>query len=77
MEFDPLLDVSEELELDTVFDEEKLEEAAAKGRGSGIRTESSLAPPRRAVSAVQLLSLTIKGFNLCQHKLVTAWEYKK
>lgn len=43
-----------------------------EGRGSGIRMESSTAPPKRAISGVQVLSFTITGFDLCQHKLVTA-----
>jgi hypothetical protein len=50
--------------------EEKLVGVAA-GRGSGMRTDSSLFPPRRATSA-ELFSLTITGFDRCQHKPVTA-----
>jgi hypothetical protein len=55
--------------LDT--DVEMLDEVA-EGKGSGIRIESSTEFPIRAVSAVQFLSSTITGFDLCQHKLVTA-----
>jgi len=69
---DSLVDpVSEESKLENVAAEEKLD-TAMEGRGSGIRTESSLIPPSRAVSAVQLFSSTMSGFDLCQHKLVTA-----
>jgi hypothetical protein len=63
--------VSEVRELDTAVDRERLDEVT-EGSGSGIRIESSTASPIRAVSAVQLLSFTITGFDLCQHKLVTA-----
>lgn len=44
----------------------------AEGKGSGMRTDSSLLPPRRATSE-ELFSLTMTGFDLCQHKPVTAW----
>lgn len=53
------------------MDVERLDDGA-EGSGSGIRIESSAAPPRRAVSAVQLLSFTITGFDLCQQRLATA-----
>lgn len=58
-------------ELDTDVDKERLEDVM-EGSGSGIRIESSTASPRRAVSAVQLLSFMITGLDLCQDKLVTA-----
>jgi len=50
--------------------EEKLV-GVAKGKGSGIRTDSSLVPPRRATSE-ELFSLTMTGLDRCQHKPVTA-----
>lgn len=72
VDIDPLAaPVTEERELENIAPEEKLE-AAMEGRGSGISTESSVIPPRRAVSAVQLFSFTMTGFDLCQDKLVTA-----
>jgi hypothetical protein len=46
-------------------------EGVVEGKGSGMRIESSLVPPRRATSE-ELFSLTMTGFDLCQHKLVTA-----
>lgn len=51
--------------------EERLDDVT-EGSGSGIRIESSTAPPSRAVSAVQLFSFTNTGFDLCQQRLVTA-----
>lgn len=59
------------LVLDTDVDREMFDEAAG-GKGSGIRIESSTVSPTRAVSAVQFLSSTVTGLDLCQHKLVTA-----
>lgn len=44
----------------------------ADGSGSGIRTESSTAPPKSIVSIGLLFSFTITGFDLCQQRLVTA-----
>jgi hypothetical protein len=58
-------------EPDTEMDRATLDDVT-EGRGSGIRMESSTAPPKRAISGVQVLSFTITGFDLCQHKLVTA-----
>lgn len=66
-----VLAVKEERKLDTVVADDKLEDDK-EGNGSGIRTDSSLVPPRRATSAVQLFSFTMTGFDLCQHKLATA-----
>lgn len=59
------------LVLGTDVDREVFDEVA-EGKGSGIRIESSTTSPIRADSAVQFLSSTTTGFDLCQHKLVTA-----
>lgn len=42
--------------------------------GSGIRTESSTAPPKSTVSGVELFSFTITGLDLCQLRFVTAFR---
>lgn len=42
-----------------------------EGKGSGMSTESSVVPPRRAISSEQF-SFTATGFDLCQDRLVTA-----
>lgn len=59
------------LEPDVVMEVDRLDDVVV-GSGSGIKIESSTALPRRAISVVQLFSLTITGFALCQHRLVTA-----
>ena len=57
--------------LAVVTEVERLDDVR-EGSGSGIRIESSTAPPIRAISAVQLFSFTNTGLDLCQQRLVTA-----
>lgn len=56
---------------ETAADIERFDDAI-EGSRPGIRIESPTSPATRAVSSVQIVSLTVTAFDLCQQRLVIA-----